>query len=993
MRESLPTSQCREEITIAFPVNISDKFLPAKYSSPRASALSYRHRLGRLLDATRQFNAVTWVSGPAGSGKTSLVASYLGYGHGTAFWCRLDYDDNCPVQFFLSLRQMLDAHGLQGASRLPAYSANAIRGNAYAREFFRMFFGLLPPSFSLVLDDCHVIDGSGLLGDVLRIACEEMPANGHMYLLARAAIPSSFARLQLNGALASVSGADLLATSEEIAQILEAHSAAGAAQSDVARMEMMTGGWIGGIRIVLDRGNLSTLYTSSPAQALDSYFQQEVFNGLTDDQQEFLMQMALLPLVRVPWAGREGTARVDSDLLRHSIDQQLFIEECISGMVCFRLHPLLQQFLLAQASQRWTITRLNAEVIRAADILAADGEIIEAACLLLSHDLLDEANQLLRRNTGRLGSCSEIPKFHKLLLQCHIREIKDHAWLLYWTAAALHHINPEDAKTRYEASFYRFRQDGDIFGMALSFSGAIESILQAHSPVTALDAWIEIFDSHLRFSMHALPADTKITVLCAFFLAQCHRQPFHPDLGAYAVQLNCWLQGAGHTALTQLIRQCLALFALIRGEHAEADLVGHGVELTDSCNPGHVRWNHVGLNRLKVLIGLHTGKYAMRLDLADPVEPLLCSRVNVQNDALLACYNAWIFISHGETEHACTLIDQLDRKDIHINVRRFDIYMVLGAWRKYLRGEPAHALKYIEHASNAVLAHGAPYFTSVHLLGLGILAYLCGDPPLAFSLLAKSRDYDPHPGNPFIGFAYHLFSSHIEFDLGREQLARESLVKGISLGRKNGYFHFPYFPKSVASQICLRAMEAGSDAGYVQTLIKRNKLTADPKWTNAEAWPWPLRIYTLGRFTIMKAGQTINHAGKSQKKPLELLKALIAFGGRNVAESKLADVLWPDAEGDAACQALATTLFRLRKIIGEKQVRRQEGRLSLDPGSCWVDCWAFERLSNDSAAARAERAELVRRLYQGPFLDGEEDAVWAIPMRERLKAKYARMIK
>src|SRR5690606_18222644 len=111
------------------------------------------------------------------------------------------------------------------------------------------------------------------------------------------------------------------------------------------------------------------------------------------------------------------------------------------------------------------------------------------------------------------------------------------------------------------------------------------------------------------------------------------------------------------------------------------------------------------------------------------------------------------------------------------------------------------------------------------------------------------------------------------------------------------------------------------------------------------------------------SGTPIQFAGKLQKKPLELLRALIALGGREVPESRLADLLWPDAEGDAGAQALATTLFRLRKLTGEQAIRRQDNRLTLDPAVCWVDCWAFERLCSQARNDQTKLAKL-EQLYQ-----------------------------
>ncbi len=51
-----------------------------------------------------------------------------------------------------------------------------------------------------------------------------------------------------------------------------------------------------------------------------------------------------------------------------------------------------------------------------------------------------------------------------------------------------------------------------------------------------------------------------------------------------------------------------------------------------------------------------------------------------------------------------------------------------------------------------------------------------------------------------------------------------------------------------------------------------------------------------------------------QKKPLLLLKLLIALGGRNISVSQLEEALWSDAEGDVARSCLKTNVQRLRRL-------------------------------------------------------------------------------
>src|SRR5690606_23837886 len=121
---------------------------------------------------------------------------------------------------------------------------------------------------------------------------------------------------------------------------------------------------------------------------------------------------------------------------------------------------------------------------------------------------------------------------------------------------------------------------------------------------------------------------------------------------------------------------------------------------------------------------------------------------------------------------------------------------------------------------------------------------------------------------------------------------------------------------------------------------------------------------------------------------LELLKALIAFGGRVVNESQLAEALWPHADGDAAHNAFVTTLQRLRKLLSHKEALiYQEGRLSLNDRMCWLDAWALETVN---AGADPAGLQSGIALYRGAFLAQDLDASWTIPARERLRQRFVR---
>lgn len=67
----------------------------AKLTPPTLPVVLKRPRLFRLLDKARK-RPVTWMAAPAGSGKTTLVASYLKARRLSVLWYRLDESDADP---------------------------------------------------------------------------------------------------------------------------------------------------------------------------------------------------------------------------------------------------------------------------------------------------------------------------------------------------------------------------------------------------------------------------------------------------------------------------------------------------------------------------------------------------------------------------------------------------------------------------------------------------------------------------------------------------------------------------------------------------------------------------------------------------------------------------------------------------------------------------------------------------------------------------------
>lgn len=147
-------------------------------------------------------------------------------------------------------------------------------------------------------------------------------------------------------------------------------------------------------------------------------------------------------------------------------------------------------------------------------------------------------------------------------------------------------------------------------------------------------------------------------------------------------------------------------------------------------------------------------------------------------------------------------------------------------------------------------------------------------------------------------------------------------------------------------------------------------------------------VYALGRFEVLVDGAALRFKGRAPLRALELLTALVAAGDGGANAGRLADQLWPDADGFDAYRAFTTTLHRLRRLLGGVDaVTLSAGRLSLNPQVCTVDAWEFERALR--GAADADAVAVVLDHCAGPLL-GDDPSPWAIAARARLEQLVAR---
>jgi len=365
-------------------------------------------------------------------------------------------------------------------------------------------------------------------------------------------------------------------------------------------------------------------------------------------------------------------------------------------------------------------------------------------------------------------------------------------------------------------------------------------------------------------------------------------------------------------------------------------------------------------------------------------------------------------INVNDSEKARQFLDKLNASlyqnpasDDFFDIRNRLIYHFASARYALCFGDLTEFPFHIDQASKHGNQVGAPVFISMNHLMNALAMHRFGKKEEALDQLQKGFLIAKEIKSKTLEFCSLMAQAYFAFDQGEEASGLQFLTMALTLGRDLRYLNTFFDDLLVTTRLCVKALEAGIEVEYVREIIQKRNLIPEKSSLQLELWPWPLKIYTLGQFAVLKDGKPIPYSRKAQEKPLSILKLLIIMKDKGIRTEDIADILWPEATGDLAYQSFQTTLHRLRSLIGYSEtVLVREGRLSLDSKRCWVDAWAFEHLLEEADILWKEGitqkaihlTEKALALYQGPFWGKEGERPWQMPVSERLRNKFLRSV-
>lgn len=407
------------------------------------------HLIAQLIKARR--HRCVLVDGPAGSGKTSLVAAWrrelLALGFDVA-WLTLAPDDNEVARWLDYLQasfSQVDPTISDTASQL---MGRGIDSEAVERTLIALVRSVAarPREIVLVLDDLHSLTDAASRW-ALQWLLDQAPRNLHFVLVGRGAPPVSLSRLRDQQGVFELGFQDLRFSQAESQAFLK--DKLGAIDRRTAqRLHELTDGWVAGLQLLsigwsgkrdpkdakfVSRGQIQD------EQSFTAYFEHEILSKLSKAEYALLEAASICnrfcASLCAALLGKEGDSDGIGSLLASLVRQNVFIipVETSDRETWYRFHPLLGEAMRARLRQHPEAQQLQYH--KAAWIWFRDhGYVDEAVRHALSANEAAAAAELLDQYGQDLLARGQFRNMNSLVRQLPEQEIQARVNLRLWMA-------------------------------------------------------------------------------------------------------------------------------------------------------------------------------------------------------------------------------------------------------------------------------------------------------------------------------------------------------------------------------------------------------------------------------------------------------------------------------------------------------------------------------------------------------------------------------
>ncbi|WP_413935011.1 hypothetical protein [Nitrospira sp. BLG_1] len=983
--------------------------LPSKLTPPRLPKIVPRARLFRELDRART-RPIIWIAAPPGAGKTTLVASYLHARRLRPLWYTVDERDGDLATFFHYLSLAARPLAPRKSPLLPHLTPEYLQGvSVFTRNVFEALDAQLPRSIALVLDNYQTIPAGSPVHEMVALGLSHLAMERPVLIISREEPPPAWASLLASRRMTMMDSGILRLTSAESCALIALYRSRrrdASAERALTKAAATLDGWMAGLVLLLEEatGSSATVASQEPSrQALFNYLGAEVFARMDVRTQDVLLSTAYCPVVTGVMATELSGHRDAESYLETLYRRRYFVERHDGTPVSYTYHPLLQEFLQHRLQQDWSTEGLLTLRTKTAHLLSTAGQVEAAVDLSIdaqdheavAHAIISHAPSFLRQ-----GRFAVIQQWLQTLPP---ERCASDPWLLYWSACSTPPANAamlEQIHAQHEQAYRQFETRGELVGQVLAWVGVVKAIIYSWDRFGRVDSWMEIGERWLKNMPADLPAPVRfefISALLAVFawphfgsplvpLVREELDRLLPSIDDPVVLAAAYVPGTvidlcggtNHhaknyfsTRIRNRLGENLPPLARLMRDHAE----------------GHTLW--------------HRGDMERALASADPIIELCHGQGIYFLIGWVAGVAAYPRLMLNRPQDVLRYLAMVRPHYDHLAPFQQGYLHFLTAWQAYLVEDFRSALRECKQADTLNSGVQCPLGEAEIRVGWAMTYHALGNDDEAHRLLASLEAQVQVSSNYLLGRCLWLLAkARLHLDAGQESDGLPALREGLALAAETGQHYLPWGRPDETARLLVRALEEQIEPAFVRLLIRNLQIKPVGIAWYSTAWPWAIKVYTLGKFEILVNDRPLQFTRKVPRKTLGLLQAIIAHGGQQVPAETLCDRLWPESDGDQAYQALTTELNRLRVLLKHKEaVTLQENRLSLNQTLCWVDALSFEQLAKESLLlmeqGKQEQSEHLvkqaRSLYTGEFLPTPDHLPWLHPTRDRLARTASRL--
>ncbi|MCY7389773.1 MAG: hypothetical protein LH481_17255 [Burkholderiales bacterium] len=986
--------------------------LPAKFVGPDVGQAVFRTRLFELIEAREA--ACLWVHGPPGSGKTTLIASYLEAYRLSPVWYGVDAEDRELSTFFHFLAMAIK-FSVPARHKMPVAEAES-RDDwiGFARRFFCTMLAGLAEDDVLVFENIH--EAKGALDEVLALLVAEAGSRQKIVFTSHYPPPPAFVDVLAKQQLVELNADALRFDQSEVNALVAGITGTHPARDDIEKLQALTHGWAAGIVLLCSQPAAVDLDDVGPASRtrLFEYFSHLVIGKMPAEARTVLEACAFLPDFDGELAVAASRNPNAAELLENLYRNGLFVERRMAGKTAvFRFHTLLADALRDRVGIHGGASRQK-EAVRAGRLMAGCGRIEASIPLLMeggaSRDaaarVLDIAEAVVAE--GRLEQLASwitaLPRLDRANLP----------WLDYWLGMSFALTDESAARSVLADVYLRFKRSGDQLGCVLSAAAMVSSIESGWQDYEGFDHWIGTLHSHWSPDLSFPTADSELRAIVGLLSVQVGANTQEQVLTGLRSRAAILIRTV-KDANTQLSAAVLTVNSFVRVGDFESALffenfIQHEVRLEQAGPSWRANWHwtlsmmHVTGSQILKRPALTESGRKHRVAAAHIAEKHVLTMMKVS----IAHAEAGRCIWARDVEGLKQALDSVEAQIQPGRVRQMIWHLNRRAHLGLLSDRPDEAWiaisRVIELADQAHYPHieSCVYYNVaasalVHLKrydeALAYHALILPGATARTRLTCEMGILFVHAMRSMDGMVNVDSVRDVDQDRGEDGPWRPTPVADFFRAiREKRMLEYGRVEDHLLARLCAVALLHDIENEFVRSFILHRKFLPP---ANAPAnWPWPLKIEALGGFTVRIGGVPLVFEGKGQKKPFELLQLMVTLqgcdnGGAGPKVQRVMDELWPSLEAKDPQASFDTTLHRLRKLIGvEGAIILADGRLSLNRALVWCDVLAFETMARASSADEQMRA-LAH--YAGPLFDSTIHA-WSVAPRERLAALYTGLV-